>query len=43
MPVVQLAYVQEDGTLARSHDRFNIASFVLAGAGTPPNPEDGCT
>jgi hypothetical protein len=43
MPVVQLAYVQEDGTLARSHDRFNFASFLLAEAGTPPNPEDGCT
>jgi hypothetical protein len=43
MPVVQLAYVQEDGTLATSHDRFNFASFLLAEAGTPPNPNEGCT
>lgn len=39
---VQLAYVQEDGTWAKSPDRFNVASIWLDEAGSPPNPEMGC-
>ena len=42
MPEVRLEYVQEDGTKARSPDRFNIALFWLEGAGSPPNPDSGC-
>jgi hypothetical protein len=42
MADVQLEYIQEDGTRATSPDRFNIASFWLDGAGSPPNPENGC-
>jgi hypothetical protein len=42
MAEVLLAYIQEDGTTATSPDRFNIASFWLDEAGSPPNPENGC-
>jgi hypothetical protein len=42
MADVQLEYIQEDGTRATSPDRFNLASFWLDGAGSPPNPENGC-
>jgi hypothetical protein len=42
MPVVRLEYIQEDGTKARSPDRFNVALFWLEGAGAPPNPDGHC-
>jgi hypothetical protein len=42
MAEVLLAYIQEDGTTATRPDRFNIASFWLDEAGSPPNPEKGC-
>jgi hypothetical protein len=42
MADVELEYIQEDGTTATSPDRFNIASFWLDEAGSPPNPEKGC-
>jgi hypothetical protein len=42
MAEVQLQYVQEDGTTATSPDRFNVASFWLTEASSPPNPENGC-
>jgi hypothetical protein len=42
MAGVQLQYIQEDGTRAPSTDRFNLASFWLDRAGSPPNPEIGC-
>jgi hypothetical protein len=42
MADVQLEYFQEDGTRATNPDRFNIASFWLDEAGSPPNPEKGC-
>jgi hypothetical protein len=42
MAEVSLAYIQEDGTKAKSPDRFNIASFWLDAAGSPPNPDIGC-
>jgi hypothetical protein len=40
--VVQLEYVQEDGTTATSLDRFNKAAFWLNDADSPPDPEKGC-
>jgi hypothetical protein len=43
MADVQLAYIQEDGTMATNPDRFNVASFWVDGAGSPPNPEHGCS
>jgi hypothetical protein len=42
MAAVRFEYIQEDGTPATSPDRFNIASFWLDEAGSPPNPEKGC-
>jgi hypothetical protein len=42
MADVKLEYIQEDGTPATSPDQFNIASFWLDEAGSPPNPEKGC-
>ena len=42
MADVQLEYIQEDGMMATSPDRFNKASFWLNEAGSPPNPEKGC-
>jgi hypothetical protein len=39
---VQLQYIQEDGTPATSPVGFNVASFWLVGAGSPPDPEKGC-
>jgi hypothetical protein len=42
MPEVRLEYIQEDGTKARSPDRFNFALFWLEGAGSRPNPDRGC-
>jgi hypothetical protein len=42
MADVELEYIQEDGTTATSPGRFNIASFWLDEAGSPPNPEKGC-
>ena len=42
MPEVRLEYIQEDGTKAKSPDRFNVAMFWVEAAGSPPNPGDGC-
>jgi hypothetical protein len=42
MADVQLGYIQEDGTTAKSPDKFNIASIWLVGSGSPPDPEKGC-
>ena len=42
MAAVQLQYIQEDGTTATNPDRFNIASFWLDEAGSPPDREKGC-
>jgi hypothetical protein len=42
MAEAELEYIQQDGTTATSPDRFNIASFWLDDAGSPPDPEKGC-
>ena len=42
MPEVRLEYIQEDGTKAKSPDRFNVALFWLEGAGSPPDPDSRC-
>jgi hypothetical protein len=43
MADVQLEYIQEDGTTETRPDQFNVASFWLDEAGSPPpNPEKGC-
>ncbi len=42
MADVQLGYIQEDGTTAKSPDAFNIASLWLVGTGSPPDPEKAC-
>jgi hypothetical protein len=42
MVEVQLQYIQEDGRKATSSDSFNQAFFWLDGAGSPPDPENGC-
>ena len=41
-PEVRLEYIQEDGTKARSPDRFNVAQFWIEGAGAQPNPDSVC-
>ena len=41
-PEVRLEYIQEDGTKAKSPDKFNVALFWLDAAGSPPNPGDAC-
>jgi hypothetical protein len=43
MAEVQLEYIQQDGTKATSPDRFNVATFWLDEAGSPPNPASGCS
>ena len=42
MAEVLFEYIQEDGTTATSPDKFNVASFWLDEAGSPPDPEKGC-
>jgi hypothetical protein len=42
MAQVELEYIQEDGTTATSPDKFNVASFWLDEAGSPPDREKGC-
>jgi hypothetical protein len=42
MAEVQLQYIQADGKKATSSDRFNQALFWLDGAGSPPDPAEGC-
>jgi hypothetical protein len=42
MAEAELEYIQQDGTTATSPDRFNVASFWLEDAGSPPDPEKGC-
>jgi hypothetical protein len=41
MADVTLQYIQEDGTPVTSPHSFNVASFWLDGASTPPDPK-GC-
>jgi hypothetical protein len=42
MAEVRLEYIQEDGTKAKSPDKFNVATFWLDDAGSPPDPYSGC-
>jgi hypothetical protein len=42
MVEAELQYIQQDGTPATSPDRFNIASFWLDEAGSPPDPDKDC-
>jgi hypothetical protein len=42
MAEVQLEYIQEDGKKATNPDKFNVATFWLDDAGSPPNPASGC-
>jgi hypothetical protein len=43
MAEVQVEYIRKDGTMAKNPVRFNLASFWLMGAGSPRNPEIGCS
>jgi hypothetical protein len=43
MAAVQVEYLRKDGAMAKNPVRFNLASFWLMGAGSPRNPEIGCT
>jgi hypothetical protein len=42
MAEAEFEFIQQDGTMATSPDRFNVASFWLGDAGSPPDPEKGC-
>lgn len=42
MVETELQYIQPDGTLATSPDRFNLASIWLDEVGAPPDPEKDC-
>jgi hypothetical protein len=42
MAIVQLLYIQPDGTIATNPDRFNMASFLFYETGSRPNPEIDC-
>ena len=43
MAHVQLEYLLKDGTMATNPKRFNLASFSVGRAGSPPNSERGCS
>ena len=42
MAEAELQYIQPDGTMATSPDRFNVASFWLDEAGSPPDSDKDC-